>query len=420
MATEGIVDDDTLLSTLKQEAPAAARIFPFGVGYDVNTLFLDQLAADHRGLPAYVAPEERIDEKISAFYGRIQSPVLTNIALDFGSVQTYDIYPNPLPDLYAGTQLIVTGRYNGSGAQTITLTGEVEGQRETYTYAGNFSASTGKDFIPRLWASRKIGYLLTQIRLNGEKEEWISAVVSLSLRYGIITPYTSFLVEEPVDVLTVEGRERAAEELTENFQAVPMAPSGEKAVEDAVMRQELEAADAAPTAGGAMPGADGGQTASNSVRYVGDKTFLCQDNVCTDTAYVPDKMTPQTITFMSETYWQLTETHPELSAYFAVAEESFFVAQDGTAYHFRIGTEADAVTRPESSSATPSSPTSPTTATPQTETGTIPTATSTPSSSNSSPGTCGGAFALLGLAVGVVFYGKTRTRIEDAKDEIKG
>ncbi|MFN2285761.1 MAG: VIT domain-containing protein, partial [Anaerolineae bacterium] len=328
MATEGIVDDDTLLSTLKQEAPAAARIFPFGVGYDVNTLFLDQLAADHRGLPAYVAPEERIDEKISAFYGRIQSPVLTNIALDFGSVQTYDVYPNPLPDLYAGTQLIVAGRYNGSGAQTITLTGEVEGQRETYTYAGNFSASTGKDFIPRLWASRKIGYLLTQIRLNGEKEEWISAVVSLSLRYGIITPYTSFLVEEPVDVLTVEGRERAAEELTENFQAVPMAPSGEKAVEDAVMRQELEAADAAPTAGGAMPGADGGQTASNSVRYVGDKTFLCQDNVCTDTAYVPDKMTPQTITFMSETYWQLTETHPELSAYFAVAEESFFVAQD--------------------------------------------------------------------------------------------
>ncbi|MFN2286578.1 MAG: hypothetical protein ACK2UQ_19335, partial [Anaerolineae bacterium] len=110
----------------------------------------------------------------------------------------------------------------------------------------------------------------------------------------------------------------------------------------------------------------------------------------------------------------------ELSAYFAVAEESFFVAQDGTAYHFRIGTEADAVTRPESSSATPSSPTSPTTATPQTETGTIPTATSTPSSSNSSPGTCGGAFALLGLAVSVAFYGKTRTRIEDAKDEIKG
>ena len=417
MATEGIVDDDTLLGTLAQESPTSARVFPFGVGYDVNTLFLDQLAADHRGLPAYVAPEERIDEKISAFYGRIQSPVLTNIALDFGSVRTYDIYPTPLPDLYAGTQLIVAGRYSGAGAQTITLTGEVEGQRETYTYAGNFIASTGKDFIPRLWAARKIGYLLTQIRLNGEKEEWISAVVSLSLRYGIITPYTSFLVEEPQDVLTLEGRERAAEELTENFQAVPMAPSGEKAVEDAVMRQELESAAAAPTAG-ALPAPGGGSTTASSVRYVGDKTFLCQANVCTDTAYIPDKMTPQTILFMSEAYWQLTETHPELSAYFAVAEESFFVAADGTAYHFHLGTEADAVARPETFSAT---------ATPQTEIGSAPTATSpatpatpTPSSGTNNPGICGGAFALLGLAVGVVFHGKTRTRVEKSQDKIEG
>jgi Ca-activated chloride channel homolog len=257
MATEGIVDDDTLLGALAQESPAASRIFPFGVGYDVNTLFLDQLAADHRGIPAYVAPEERIDEKVSAFYGRIQSPVLTNVALDFDGVQTYDVYPTPLPDLYAGTQLIVAGRYRGAGAQTVTLTGEVEGRRETYTYAVNFTASGDKDFIPRLWAARKIGYLLTQIRLHGEQEEWISAVVSLSLRYGIITPYTSFLVEEPQDVLTVAGRERAVEELAENFQAAPLAPSGEKAVEDAVMRQELEAAEAAPAAGSTLPGTDG-------------------------------------------------------------------------------------------------------------------------------------------------------------------
>lgn len=408
MATEGITDDDTLLSTLTQEAPAAVRIFPFGVGYDVNTLFLDQLAADHRGVPAYVAPEERIDEKVSAFYGRIQSPVLTNIALDFDGVQTYDVYPTPLPDLYAGMQLIIAGRYSGSGARTITLTGDVEGRRETYTYNGNFTTSGDKDFIPRLWASRKIGYLLTQIRLHGEKEEWIGAVVDLSLRYGIITPYTSFLVEEPGNVLTSEGRQNAADQVTEYFQATPMAPSGEKAVEDAVMRQELEAAAAAPTAGSMSPAPDGSITApgQSSVRYVGDKTFLCKDNVCTDTAYIPDKMTPQTVTFMSETYWQLTTTQPDLSAYFAVAEETYFVAPDGTAYHFHLGTEADAVARPE---------TSPATETPQTETGTTPTASSTATPATTtptsgSPGMCGGAVALLSFGVGVVLHGKTRKR----------
>ncbi len=405
MATEGIVDDDTLLSTLAQEAPAAARLFPFGVGYDVNTLFLDQLAAEHRGVPAYVAPQERIDEKVSAFYGRIQSPVLTSITLDFGGVQTYDVYPTPLPDLYAGTQLIVAGRYSGSGARTITLTGEVEGRRETYTYAGNFTATGGRDFIPRLWASRKIGYLLTQIRLYGEKEEWIGAVVNLSLRYGIITPYTSFLVEEPDNILSSEGRLRVTEEAAEYFQAAPMAPSGEKAVEDAVMRQELEAAAAAPTAG-AMPAPDGALTSASSVRYVGDKTFLCRANVCTDTDYIPDTMTPQTIVFMSEAYWALTARQPELSAYFAIAEESYFVAPDGTAYHFRLGTEADAVERPE---------TAPATDTPQVETGTTPTATSpatsaapTPSSGGG-PGICGSAAILLTLSMGIVLQRKRLT-----------
>ncbi|MEJ5311008.1 MAG: VIT domain-containing protein [Anaerolineae bacterium] len=408
MATEGIVDNDTLLSTLAQEtarnALAAARIFPFGVGYDVNTLFLDQLAADHGGVPAYVAPEERIDEKVSAFYGRIQSPVLTNIALDFGGVQTYDVFPTPLPDLYAGTQLIVAGRYSGSGARTITLSGEVEGQRETYTYAVNFTAADDRDFIPRLWASRKIGYLLTQIRLNGENEEWISAVVNLSLRYGIITPYTSFLVEEPNVILSSEGRLRVTEEAAEYFNAAPLAPSGEKAVEDAVMRQELEAAAAAPTAG-AMPAPDGMLANASSVRYVGDKTFLCQANVCTDTAYVPDKMTPQTIIFMSEAYWQLTETHPELSAYFAVAEESYFVAPDGTAYHFRLGTEADIVARPETALVT---------ATPQPEISTTPTPTSpaispAPPSSSGGPGLCSSAAILLSVSMGIVLHKKKLT-----------
>ncbi|MBN1262294.1 MAG: hypothetical protein JXB35_16565, partial [Anaerolineae bacterium] len=248
---------------------------------------------------------------------------------------------------------------------------------------------------------RKIGSLLTQIRLYGEKEEWISAVVNLSLRYGIITPYTSFLVEEPGNVLTTEGRQHAAEEMTEYFQAAPMAPSGEKAVEDAVMRQELESAAAAPTAG-AMPAPDGGQASASSVRYVGDKTFLCRANVCTDTAYIPDKMTPKTIIFMSEAYWQLTETHPELSAYFAVAEESYFVAPDGTAYHFHLGTEADAVARPE---------TTPATATPQTEIDATPTATSlaippTPTPSSGSPGMCGSAAILLSLGMGVVIHRK--------------
>ncbi len=407
LATEGIVDDQTLLSTLAQEAPASVRIFPFGVGYDINTLFLDQLAQEHKGIPAYVKPEERIDENVAAFYARIQSPVLTNASLDFGAVQTYDVYPTPLPDLYAGTQLIVTGRYAGTGLQQITLTGEVEGQRTTYLYEGNFQTDKSKDFVPRLWAARKIGYLLTQIRLHGEDTEWISAVVSLSLRYGIITPYTSFLVEEPANTLTTEGREGAAEEFAESLQAAPMEPSGERAVEDAEMRKGLGNAEAPPAAAEMLPSStgDGTEEELNSVRYVGVKTFLCQNNVCTDTTYIPDQMTPQEVPFMSEVYWELTEKQPELVIYFAVGEETFFVADDGRAYHFRLGAETEVVSRPEISSTEEASPT--TTPTTQSDTD-----NPQPSASGNS-GICGSA-AVLAAFGAVIGIGGRRKRSNSA------
>ncbi|HOU15211.1 MAG TPA: VIT domain-containing protein [Anaerolineae bacterium] len=410
LATEGIVDDQTLLSSLAQEAPASVRIFPFGVGYDVNTLFLDQLAQDHKGVPAYVKPEERIDENVSAFYARIQSPMLTNVSLDFGAVQIYDMYPMPLPDLYAGTQLIVTGRYSGEGLQHITLAGEVEGQRSTHRYEGNFQANKSKDFIPRLWAARKIGYLLTQIRLHGENVEWINAVVALSLRYGIITPYTSFLVEEPTETLTTEGRDRATEEFAQSLQAAPTAVSGASAVEDAEMRKGLGNAEAPPAAGEMLPSSTGGDAEKelSSIRYVGDKTFLCQNTVCTDTTYIPDQMTPQEVPFMSETYWKLTETQPELAAYFAVGEETFFVADDGKAYHFRLGEETEVITRPDLMT---------TTETPPAATPTTPPATNqAPSATGNrnAPGACSAAaLAAIGAVSGL--RGKRRKIRSDFK-----
>ncbi|HIQ01310.1 MAG TPA: VWA domain-containing protein, partial [Anaerolineales bacterium] len=209
--TEGVTEIDQILANVRAAAGANVRLFAFGVGDDVNTVLLDGLAEEHRGATAYVRPHERIDEEVSAFYAKVSTPVLTEIGLDFGDVVVTDTYPDPMPDLFAGAQLILVGRYRGDGPTLITLTGEVMGRRREFVYEGAFRAEGGDDFIPRLWAARKIGYLLTQIRLHGEREEWVDAVVELSMRYGIITPYTSFLIQE--DLWTEGGREKAAEEL---------------------------------------------------------------------------------------------------------------------------------------------------------------------------------------------------------------
>lgn len=414
LPTEGIVEEATILKMLAQETPGAARIFPFGVGYDVNTLFLDQLAQDHRGRPAYVKPDERIDEQVSAFYARVQSPLLTNATLDFGDVRVYDVYPQPLTDLYAGTQLIVAGRYSGAGPQRIKLSGEVNGELQEYGYGGVFADhSEGGDklaFIPRLWAARKIGYLLTQIRLHGENAEWTEAIVTLSLRYGIITPYTSFLVEEPTNVLSQEGRYGATEEFEKSLEGAPAA-TGEQAVEDAELRAGLGGAAAPPAADESLSAAGD----RRYVRYVGDKTFLCDNAACTDTLFIPDKMTAQEILFMSPQYWEILGAHPDWAAYFALNTETIFVAPEGAAYRFLFGTAADEVARPSEQVAPPTT-TPPTALSDPTPT---PSADSTPAptpAQPSAPGLCNGA-ALL-LIVGIVL-GRNRRQSPPGRHNAK-
>ena len=338
LPTEGIVDEQSLLSSLAEEAPGACRIFPFGVGYDVNTLLLDQMAQEHGGRSAYIRPEEAVDEVISGFYAKIQSPILTDVALEVEGVRVYDVLPEPLPDLYAGSQLIVTGRFSGSGTGRTTVSGAVDGEPYRQSYEHSWSPTEGAEFVPRLWATRTIGHLLTQIRLHGENKEWIDAIVTLSLRYGIITPYTSFLVEEPSSALSTEGRADAVEEFSRQLEAAPQAASGKEAVDDAVMRETLGAAQAPAAEGYSYSeGAEGESAHGVVIRYAGDKAFFCGDGVCTDTAYVPETMETVKVEFLSDEYRSLLAAHPEWAPYLGLDERTIFVGADGQAYAFALG-----------------------------------------------------------------------------------
>jgi Ca-activated chloride channel family protein len=331
LPTEGVTEIEQILSNVDSVTPDNVRLFPFGVGYDVNTVLLDTLAQEHRGTTGYVRPDERIDEEISAFYASVSTPVLTDIELDFGDVVVADTYPDPLPDLFAGTQLILTGRYRGEGPVRIDLTGLVDGEVQEFVYEGVFSEEGGDEFIPRLWATRKIGHLLTEIRLHGEREEWVDAVIDLSVRYGIITPYTSFLIQE--DLWTEAGREDAAQELM----ATPSAASGAPAVEMADAEAGLREAEAAGP--GMLP-----EEAARTVRQVGSKAFVLRDGVWTDTTFDPETMVPLQVGFGSDGYFDLLESRPEWGEYFAVGQQVIFVAE-GQAYELVLG-EGDPVEIP--------------------------------------------------------------------------
>jgi Ca-activated chloride channel family protein len=383
LPTEGEVEIDRILANAEAAAPANARLFPFGVGDDVNTVLLDTLAQQHAGTSSYVRPGEQIDEEVSGFYARVSTPVLADIAFDFGDVMVEDTYPYPLPDLFAGTQLILVGRYRlpssagGGHATQIALTGEVNGERREFDYEGYFRDDGGDEFIPRLWATRKIGYLLTQIRLHGENPEWVEAIVALSIRYGIITPYTSFLIQEE-DILTEAGREEAERQ----FMALPSPPAvGAPAAERADEEGKMVGAESA--GGGMMP-----EEAAQVVRLVGSKTFVLQDGVWIDTAFDPSQMTTTPVGFGGDGYFDLLATRPEWGAYFALGERVIFVAE-GVAYEVVEG-EGGPVVVPPARTAEPSPPT---TQPPQ------PGIAATPAPSSEPGGVCSGALVMGAIAL---------------------
>ena len=312
---------ERIIENVKQNARSNVRLFTFGVGDDVNTLLLDSLSEGQRGASAYVRPGENIEETVSGFYAKVSTPVLSDLKINFGGIETYDVFPYPLPDLFAGTQLVIAGRYKNGGAATITLNGNLNNQAQKYAFEDlTFARAGGDEFIAPLWATRKIGYLLSQIRLHGENKEAVDEIVELAIRYGIVTPYTSFLIQENADVLTEQGRTNASSAVQQNAPPPMAAPtSGAGAVQKSQANQEMKDANAAPSA------SDG------KVKHAGDKAFILRNGVWTDTTFVPEKMTTTKIPFGSAQYFDLLAQHPEWSKYIAVGAQVIFVV-NGVAY----------------------------------------------------------------------------------------
>jgi Ca-activated chloride channel family protein len=311
---------------VNRAAPSNVRLFSFGVGDDVDTILLDSLSDENHGASAYVRPKDDIAETVSGFYDKVQSPVLADLSLDFGSLPTTDVYPDPLPDLFSGSQLVVVGRYRQGGAGALTLTGQVNGLSQKFVYDDlTFANSGGADFIPRLWATRKIGYLLNQIRLKGENAEMVKAIVDLSVRYGVVTPYTSYLVTEP-NVLSAANRDQIAADESLKLQSAPMVASGGAAVDASVAQGALQSAN---TAGSPVDGSVDG--VAQAVKYVGIRTFLNVDGVWTDTQFDSDTMTATPVQFGSDNYLALAASRPELASAFALGKQ-VIVVLDGTAY----------------------------------------------------------------------------------------
>ena len=358
LPTQGETDPWKIFDNAEMNAPddATLRLFTFGVGYDVNTILLDTLSKEMGGRSTYVLPEERIDEAVSAFFQGISTPVLTNVDLEIeGDAVTDEMYPFPLPDLFAGEQLVVVGRYREGGAVSVVVNGEVNGSKQQFRFEDlELRERGGEPFVARVWASRKIGVLMEQVRRFGPDPEVIDAIVELSLRYGIVTPYTAYLVEEPeVGAVPIPGVPSAAPDAAMGGGGAPMevAPAARAYAADAAqaaasMPASGEAAVAASEAQNSMQTATAVENSESAV-FVAGKTFVQQGWVSgadgsalpfwVDTAY-KQEMTLQWVEFASDTYFRLAQ-NPAMAAWLAVGQEIVIVVSNNDAIRVTANVE---------------------------------------------------------------------------------
>ena len=393
LPTEGEVESEKIIDNFARNAPEDLRLFAFGVGYDVDTYLLDSLTQDHHGNSTYVKPGDRLDEILSAFYSRISTPVLTDLSLDFGRLDIYDLYPSPLPDLFAGSQIVITGRYRDSGTTDIRLSGQVNDQTQTFYFSGQLFPKTSKDdltaYLPRLWATRKIGNLLNQIRLSGPNQESIDQIVKLSIRYGIVTPYTSYLVTEDMPLGAAEQQRIAEEQYFMMATATEAPVFGAPAVDKAADQGQLAGAESAFNPSGNM---------ADRIRIVGSRTFVYKDGTWMDTRFDPEKMDTVKVSFLSLDYFSLSAARQELAAAFALGER-VIAFSDGVAYEVVDSSKSIEPIK------------IPATYTPEPEIITNPVSNPTPSSSSRFP--CASSFLAL-LPFGLIYLlGRSRRTFLD-------
>lgn len=329
MATNGETRTDRIIATT-ESLRGRTRVFAFGVGYDVNTHLLDALSEAARGTTQYVQPGENVEEAVSLLATRIRYPVLTDLALERGPVRLTDVQPRQLPDLFAGEDLLLFGRYSGSGSGAVVVSGRRESETERYRTDARFPArSDANDYIPRLWASRKVGDLDRRIRsarADGASRKQVDDLIrdlrEVALRYGLLSQYTAYLVQEPGVVATGSGRWGSGLNVTPMTRqgGVAMSPeagtvTGRAAVQhaedarrarEATSLADVEALDRRQRADGAGPhGAD--------VRTVAGRTFRLTDGVWQDVQDAGGLRVVR-VAAWSQAYFDLLRALPELAA----------------------------------------------------------------------------------------------------------
>ncbi len=297
--TEGISDWNSLIAWARKQNESKFHIYAFGVGDDVNIPFLDKLAEENGGTAQYTSRITEVEVKVSQLYEQVRSPVLSRITIDWEGAEVFDVYPKKIIDFFAGKTISIAGRFGAGSHLGLSLKGWLGEKQKAFRFSFPLPRESEEyRFLPRVWAGRKIGHLINEIRMYGHSEEKVRSIIDLSKRYGILTEYTAFLVEEPRPIV----------------RALRMAPAqGEAAMEEAQALKEYTEITREE------------KMETGTVLTVGDQTFARRDDRWVTLRY--EQQPTKKIPLFSDEYFDLWKRHPELAPILALGKGCIFEFQ---------------------------------------------------------------------------------------------
>ncbi len=378
LPTAGETNEMKIVENACEVNRVRARIFAFGVGYDVNSRLLDRLVRENYGQSEYVRPDEDIEARVSSLYNRIQSPVMTDvgIAFEFDDAETEHgkpvnrVYPSGSFDLFAGEQLVVVGRYRKHGKPKVLVSGTVDGKQQKLTFPARLVKKSDDEtnaFIEKIWAMRRVGEILDELDLKGENDELVEELIRLATKHGILTPYTSFLADEETKLEDVAANARRANrrlgalqqsggrggfvqrKLKGQFQradqAAPAAPMEAEAfgaftppapgrIAAGVGGGRQQAASAAPA--NAAPVADAAKelkAAEQNLRHVGNRAFYRRDGRWVDASVEEiEEERIEHVEQFSDEYFELARQYGRKLTQYLVFDEPVLLEVEGQLY----------------------------------------------------------------------------------------
>jgi Ca-activated chloride channel family protein len=371
LPTAGETREAAIVANCQKTNHVRARLFPFGVGYDVNSRLLDRLARANFGQSEYVRPDEDIEAAVGKLVARIKAPVMTDVTAGF-DLETNSspaispvtrVYPKGSFDLFAGDQVVLVGRYRGDGTAKVTLQGAVAGNAKSFEFPAEFVKQSADDtnaFVAKLWATRRVGEIIDELDLNGHQEELITELVALATEHGILTPYTSFLADETSNIHDVAENRTRSSAAAQDLQRT----SGREGVLQRFAKGQLQHATKAPSSGfgggglgdsgDALEEAQGKKLVANLGRGVvfydhrqdkqiactticslGRKTFFLRNGRWVDSSVTEkEEENAEKITRFSQEYFDLITRHGNQVAQYLVLDEPVICKLGGQTYEW--------------------------------------------------------------------------------------